>query len=42
MMIFSKGEATDLTPGDKKALKAAIELESRARKSRQARGGTIG
>jgi len=34
MMIYSKGAATDLTPNDKKALRAAIELESRARKSR--------
>jgi hypothetical protein len=31
MTIFDKDEAIDLTPGQRKALKAAIDAEKRAR-----------
>jgi hypothetical protein len=33
MMLYGKDEAADLTPGEKKTLKAAIEGESRAREA---------
>jgi hypothetical protein len=33
MTLYGKNEAADLTPGEKKALKAAIESESKARES---------
>ncbi len=31
MTLYGKNEAADLTPGEKKALKAAIESECKAR-----------
>jgi len=33
MTLYGKNEAADLTPGQKKALKAAIESESKARET---------
>lgn len=33
MTLYGKNEAADLTPGEKKALKAAIEVECRAREA---------
>ena len=33
MTLYGKNEAADLTPGEKKALKAAIESESKARET---------
>jgi hypothetical protein len=33
MTLYSKNEAADLTPGEKKALKAAIERECAAREA---------
>jgi hypothetical protein len=33
MTFYGKNEAADLTPGEKKALKAAIESESKARET---------
>jgi hypothetical protein len=33
MTLYSKNEAADLTPGEKKALKAAIESECQAREA---------
>src|ERR1017187_8566537 len=35
MTLYGKGEAADLTPREKKTLKAAIEAELRARQSRR-------
>jgi len=33
MTLYGKNEAADLTPGEKKALKAAIEAERKAREA---------
>lgn len=39
MTLYGKDEVEDLTPAEKRALKAAIEAERRARATQRARAG---